>query len=84
MSDELTFQIEGGIGEPTRVVTLTRADAGRVRVREWTSENWLEPKESVRDAAEVWREVERAAQTRRRVSADPAHIRQWLLESAPR
>ena len=76
--DELTLQIDGDASHPTTVMTLRRAESGRVIVREWTSADWQNARESERDAAEVLREIERAQQSRRRVSADMITLKQWL------
>ncbi len=78
---QLTMQIDGDSREPTRVITLDRPDGGKVRVREWTSADWKEARESYRDAADLLDEIERAIASRRRVSADLITVRKWLAGS---
>ncbi|MDQ6827667.1 MAG: hypothetical protein M3081_02230 [Gemmatimonadota bacterium] len=78
---QLTMQIDGDSREPTRVITLDRPNGGKVRVREWTSDDWKQARESYRDAADLLDEIERAIASRRRVSADLVTVRHWLTGS---
>lgn len=76
---ELAVQIEGGGGEPTRLLMLSRPAGGQVRVREWSDLNWTgAPSESTRPVREVLDEIERAYHQRRRLSYEIAAIRAWL------
>ena len=79
----LTLQIEGGPGEPERVLQIARAGSGRVRVREWSGADWGAgaPERDV-PAAEVLALVERAVAERRRVSEELYRIRHWLAGTA--
>lgn len=74
----LSLVIQGGHGEPECVLMIGRPIAGRVRVREWTSNDWKSSVEYDVPADEIMNRVERAVREYRRVSEDPRHLRRWL------
>ncbi len=73
----LVVQIEGGHGEPERLLHISPPVGGRVLVREWSSEaGGFTPEE--RDAAELLDQLEATWRSRRRMSEDLHRIRLWL------
>ena len=75
----LSLVIQGGGGDPESVLLIGRPDsAGRVRVREWTSNDWQSAVEYDVTADEIVQRVERAVRAFRRVSEDPRSLRRWL------
>ena len=73
----LVVQIQGGHGEPERLLHISPPTEGRVMVREWSSEGGgFTPREH--SAAEVLEQLERSWSERRRMSADLYSIRRWL------
>ncbi|HET6680742.1 MAG TPA: hypothetical protein VFG84_06040 [Gemmatimonadaceae bacterium] len=75
----LSLVIQGGAGEPECVLMIGRPDgAGRVRVREWTSNDWQSAVVYDVTADEIMNRVERAVRAFRRVSEDPRSLRRWL------
>lgn len=75
----LSLVIQGGGGDPECVLLIGRPDgAGRVRVREWTSNDWQSAVEYDVTADEIVQRVERAVRAFRRVSEDPRSLRRWL------
>jgi hypothetical protein len=77
--DVLTIQIQGGEGEPERVLLVDRPVGERVRVREWSSDasaDTTEPRDwHVEDVLAL---VTRAQRSRRWVSEDAPTVRRWL------
>jgi hypothetical protein len=76
----LVVQIEGGGGEPERILRIAPPKSGRVLVHEWTSTDASDSPPSVREteAQEILALVERAARSRRRMSEELYRIRRWL------
>ena len=77
--EELAVQVAGGDGEPERLLMLSHAGRGLVRVREWTGESWNRPpeeREVERDA--LYATLEHAVRRGRRVSEELYRIRAWL------
>ena len=73
----LVVQIQGGHGEPERLLHISPPLDGRVMVREWTSEGGgFTPREHA--VAEVLAQLERSWSERRRMSEDLYSIRRWL------
>lgn len=80
----LSVQVEGAGREPTRLYVIGRPVAGRVQLREWRGDDWTAgPLEREVDAADLYREIERAYEERRRVSEELYRIRLWLAGNAP-
>ena len=80
--DDLTLsvQVEGaGRDAPTRLYVIGRPAGGRVHVREWRGDDWSAgPLERDVLAADLYAEIERAWNERRRVSEELYRIRHWL------
>ena len=77
--DTLTVQLQGGGGEPERVLVLSRPRDGLVEVREFAFGG---PEGGSREYSctpeDVLEVVERAVRGRRRVSEDLSTVRRWL------
>ena len=77
--DVLQLQVEGGSGQPERMLIVSRPIGDRVRVREWNSAGTADAS-TERDCSidEIVALVVHANRERRRVSVDLVTIRQWL------
>ena len=79
----LSVQVEGRGRDATRLYIIGRPSGGRVSVREWRGEDWTAgPLEREVDAADLYEEIERAYDQRRRVSEEMYRIRHWLQGTA--
>jgi hypothetical protein len=77
--DTLTVQVQGGRGEPERVIILSRPRDGMVDVREFAIGGDAGGSSDYTCACDdVLATVERAVRERRRVSEDLATVRRWL------
>jgi hypothetical protein len=75
----LTLQVASGHGEPERLLLIGRPEAGRVRVREWTSRSWNSEGEDYDiDAETLLAGLERDFSARRAMSEEIYRVRQWL------
>ena len=75
----LSVQVEGKGRDAVRLYVIGRPAAGRVHVREWRGEDWTAgPIERDVAATELYAEIERAYEQRRRVSEEMYRIRHWL------
>lgn len=76
---ELVVQIDGGPGETPALLVISRPDAGHVRVREWSGEDWSGiPGETLWRIDDLYARLERARHARRRITAEMYAIRAWL------
>ena len=76
-------QVAAGHGEPTYLLVLQRPVEGRLRVREWTDENWSgDPIERTVPTHEIYDRVEHAFRQRRRISVDMELLRDCLAGRA--
>jgi hypothetical protein len=81
--EELAVQVAGGDGEPERLLMLSRAERGRVHVREWTGDSWNRSADEREEEADaVYATLERAVRRGRRVSEELYRIRAWLSGAA--
>jgi hypothetical protein len=77
--DTLTVQVQGGRGEPERVIVLSRPRDGMVDVREFAIGGDEGGRRDYTCACdEVLATIERAVRNRRRVSEDLSTVRRWL------
>ena len=77
--EALSVLVAGDGCEPERLLVLARPRAGRVKVREWTTQSWnAEPREHEADVDALWQAFERAYRQRRRLSEELPRIRAWL------
>ena len=74
----LTVQVQGGDGEPERVLRVSRPHEGTVQVWEWASGGDA-PQEYEAPAGELYASIARAAARGRRVSEELYRLRLWLL-----
>jgi hypothetical protein len=78
-AESLSVQVEGGDGEPERLLVLSRPRAGVVDVREFRfGAAQAGPVEYSAAAGELYDALARAHRQRRRVSEDLGAIRRWL------
>lgn len=81
--EELAVQVAGGDGEPERLMMLSHAEHGRVRIREWTGESWNRSADEREEEADaLYASLERAVRRGRRVSEELYRIRAWLAGTA--
>ncbi|HYD51058.1 MAG TPA: hypothetical protein VEA99_00470 [Gemmatimonadaceae bacterium] len=81
--DELPVLIGAGAGAPEALLLLGRPAAGRVRVREWSGQNWsAPPRDRDVDTAALLGEIERAQQAGRRLNQSLYAVRLWLSGAA--
>jgi hypothetical protein len=77
--EELPLFIMGPGRGPERLILVGRPDAGRVRVREWTGDDWSAPANEREIAcAELVDAVDRALRDGRQVNQSPHVVRRWL------
>ena len=77
--EALSVLVAGDGCEPDRLLMLARPRAGRVKVREWSTQSWnSEPREHEADVDALWQAFERAYRQRRRLSEALPRIRAWL------
>jgi hypothetical protein len=74
----LSLSIQGDAREPERVLLVTQPSDGVVHVREWSSDEWREPREYDLRTEDLLAQLERAVERRRRVSEELHHVRRWL------
>ncbi len=75
----LTLRLGGSPTEVERLLLIGRPRAGRVRVRQWTSNSWNTEGEILElDAGALLAEIQRTHDARRQVSEEMYGIRQWL------
>ena len=79
-AESISIQVQGGRGEPERLLVLSRVRDGRVEVREFRfgAEDEDGPREYSERADVVLGRLERAHHERRRLSEDMHSIRRWL------
>lgn len=78
-SDALSVQIDGGKGQPDRMLVVSRPRNGLVEVREFHYGcGQSAPLEYTEDADVLYGKIERLVRQRRRVSQSLAGLRLWL------
>jgi hypothetical protein len=80
MSDTLELLVGGGAGAPEKLLVIERPNAdGRVRLRQWTSDDWsAAPKPAECSASGLLGEIERAVREGRSLNRELAAVRSWL------
>jgi hypothetical protein len=77
--DFLTLRIGGSPTQAERLMLIGRPHAGRVRVRQWTSNSWNTEGEILEvDAATLLADIQRTYDARLPVSEEMYGIRRWL------
>jgi hypothetical protein len=77
-SDTLVVRVDASGGDPEYVLMISRPSGDRVRVREWSTANWVEATERELAVKDVYARLERAERRRRRISVDMLDVRAWL------
>jgi hypothetical protein len=78
-NDFLTLRIGGKPGLPERLLLISRPEAGRVVVREWTSDSWNTPGQNrEQDASTLLAQIESALASGQTVNHEMYGVRQWL------
>lgn len=78
-SEFLTLRLGAAASQPERLMLIGRPQAGRVRVRQWTSDSWnTEGEDFETSAAELLADIERLAHARGQVSEEIFRVQSWL------